>query len=191
MKTFVEYNKNPVDEELAMTSLIDMISIQFDDGQLAEDIDNKNFEILDEGINDKVNDIVAKAGFHVKKKKGLIGHLMNAGKGVAKLFIALINKDGEAAKAVLKGLKKEDILDFLLDLDMATVHIISGPIHTLDAITGWHIWANVKEKAKGAKIAVLDAIKKLKQYLETVYDNAKAKVYNKYVSQMEKDLKTV
>jgi len=191
MKTFIEYNKNPIDEEIAMTSLIDMISIHFDDGQLEEDIENQNEEILDEGVKDKVNDIIAKAGFHVKKKKGLIGHLMAAGKGVGKLFVALINKDADAAKAVLKGLRKEDVLDFLLDLDMATLHIVSGPIHTLDAITGWHIWANVKEKAKGAKIAVLDPIKKLKEYLVTVYDNAKAKVYSKYVSQMEKDLKGI
>ena len=65
--------------------------------------------------------------------------------------VAIINKDGEAAKNVLKGLKKEDVLDFLLNLDMATLHIVSGPIHTIDAITGWHLWANVKDKAKGAK----------------------------------------
>ena len=71
---------------------------------------------------------------------------------------------------------------------MATAHIVSGPIHLIDAWTGWHLWANVKNKAQSAKKVVVDAIKKLKEFISNVYDKTKAKVYTNYMKQMEKDL---
>jgi hypothetical protein len=82
------------------------------------------------------------------------------------------NNNNESKKKMIelaKSVKKEDVLDFLLKLDTLTLHLISGPIHELDAITGTHIWANIKNKAKSVTDAATDAIKKiesLKDHLE-------------------------
>lgn len=189
MKSYSEYKINPASEDIAISSIIDYMSLVFD-SSLHESIINGSLKSIDEAkFVNNINNLISKAGFHVKKNKGLIGHLINAGKGVSKLFIALINKDADSAKQILRNLKKEDILDFLLDLDMATLHIVSGPIHLIDAITGWHLWANVKEKVKGASIAVMDAIKKLKQYLSAIVDKTKVKIYSRFITNLEKDLK--
>ena len=188
MKTLSEHIENPLSEEMLIQSMAEVLMIAFNEDNINESIFSGEDTVMNEGVTNKINSIMSKGGLHVKKTKGIIGHLMAAGKGIGKLFVALIKKDTEGAKQVLKGLKKEDVLDFLLDLDMATNHTISGPIHWIDAWTGWHLWANVTQKVRGAQVAVKDAIAKLKMYISNVYTKVKAKVYTKYIIQMEKDL---
>ena len=69
------------------------------------------------------------------------------------------------------------MLDFLLKLDMATLHVLTGPLHTIDAITGWHLWANVKDKAdqglKKAKEAIDNLIAVAKTAEQSVKDKLK------------------
>lgn len=130
-------------------------------GDLNEMIDF-NGDLLNEG---KVHDLLKKAGLHVGKNKGLISYMRDIGAGVAKIIFAAIKGDKEAIREVMKTVSKEAVLDFILKLDMATLHIITTPIHTIDAITGWHLWANVKKAAEGAKgiiVKIKDAINTVK-----------------------------
>ena len=127
-------------------------------------------------FRDKVDKVANKAGLHIETKKGLLQYLSSISTGVAKLLYYAVdyyfNKNNESKKKMIelaKSVKKEDVLDFLLKLDTLTLHLISGPIHELDAITGTHIWANIKNKAKSVTDAATDAIKKiesLKDHLE-------------------------
>jgi len=133
---------------------------------------NKIGEIIDK----KVNPVAKKAGLHIETKKGLLQYLAAATTSVAKLLYYAVdyyynkNKDSKEKMIELaKSVKKEDIIDFLLKLDTLTLHLISGPIHQLDALTGTHIWANIKSKAKNVTDVAKDAIKKvedLKDHLE-------------------------
>jgi len=131
---------------------------------------------IGEIIDRKVNPVAKKAGLHIETKKGLLQYLAAATTGVAKLLYYAVdyyynnnNKSKEKMIELAKSVKKEDILDFLLKLDMLTLHLISGPIHQLDALTGTHIWANIKNKTKNVTDVAKDAIKKvenLKDHLE-------------------------
>ena len=119
-------------------------------------------------FKDKVEPVAKKAGLHIETKKGLLQYLSSASTGVAKLLYYAVdyyfNKNEESKKKMIelaKSVKKEDIIDFLLKLDMLTLHIISGPIHQLDALTGTHIWANIQKKTKNVTDAAKDAIEKI------------------------------
>lgn len=129
-------------------------------GDLNEMIDFSG-DTLNEG---KINDLLKKSGLHIGKNKGLISYMRDIGAGVAKIIFAAIKGDKEAIKDVMKTVSKEAVLDFILKLDMATLHIITTPIHTIDAITGWHLWANVKKAAEGAKTIIV----KIKDAINTV-----------------------
>jgi vesicle coat complex subunit len=127
-------------------------------------------------FKNKVEPVAKKAGLHIETKKGLLQYLSSATTSVAKLLYYAVdyyfNKNEESKKKMIelaKSVKKEDIIDFLLKLDMLTLHLISGPIHQLDALTGTHIWANIQSKTKNVTDAAKDAIKKiesLKDHLE-------------------------
>lgn len=140
-------------------------------------------EALDEmdSLNESDTDILVesvlkKVGLHAHKSKGLLSYIKSFTTGVGKLFLALLKGDGKKAKEILKSVNKEDVLDFLLKLDTGTLHLISGPLHTLDAWTGWHIGANIKakmEKGTGIVNVIKDNIAKVKTYLADLYKNDK------------------
>ncbi len=146
-------------------------------------------EMMDFGGNTlnegKINDLLKKSGLHLAKNKGLLSYMKDIGTGVAKLIFAGIKGDKEAIKAVMKTVKKEAVLDFILKLDMATLHIITSPIHTIDAITGWHLWANVQSAVANAK----DIIAKIKTAINTVkHEIGKVMKDNKLVQRHTKNL---
>jgi len=146
-------------------------------------------------LNKKVDPVVKKAGLHIETKKGLLQYLAAATTGVAKLLYYTVdyyyNKNDKSKEKMIelaKSVKKEDIIDFLLKLDTLTLHLISGPIHQLDALTGTHIWANIKNKTKNVTDIAKEAIKKvedLKDHLDgrlrqqlQKYANALRRIFN-------------
>lgn len=146
-------------------------------------------DVLNEGVFDKV---LKKTGLHVERNKGLIQYLGRAGKNIGKLVIAAIRRDTATVKTIMQSVKKEDLLDFVLKLDQATLHLITGPIHFIEAVTGIHIWAHVKAKAEAAG-HVLDAIKSALQrvrdgLVKVVTDTSRQKKLLKRVGQIEKGL---
>ncbi len=102
-----------------------------------------------------------------KTGDGLIQVAIKSGKNIAELIYHALkgvagNKESiERVKEIAnKEITKEQFLDFLLKLDMATLHLVSGPLHAIDAWTGWHVWAHIKTQAESsmekAKKAIMD-----------------------------------
>lgn len=106
-------------------------------------------------IDNNINPVAKKAGMHIETKKGLLHYLSNISTNSAKLLYYAVsyaknknNNDKEKIKEIFKKVNKEDFIDFILKLDMVTLHLLTEPIHMIDAITGTHIWSNVKSKAQ-------------------------------------------
>jgi|SRR6056297_228114 len=114
--------------------------------------------------------LLSKMGFHVKKGKGLIHTMKSASKGTKDLLwytFKLYQGDEDYREKIInlyKSINKEDVIDVLLRLDMLTLHAITGPIHMLDAITGWHLAPNLKRKATDIK----DRVKRVIDHLSTI-----------------------
>ena len=90
---------------------------------------------------------------------GLLSQLKSAttnGWKFLKAVIQVYNKKitEEEFKAVWETLKPshKEIMDFLINLDMITLHMVTGPLHLIGAITGIHIDHIVGERLKKAGI---------------------------------------
>jgi len=127
-----------------------------------------------------------KGGVHASKEnRGLIEIIGKAGKHIGlTLFHAIKASRGNTeSKNILKNelLKKKvsraNIVDVLLKLDTLTMHLFTGPIHIIDALTGWHIAADIAHAGHNDKNKTRDDI--IKRRLEVALDtleNAKQNV---------------
>ena len=147
--------------------------------------------IIENAFSNQLNRVLGKAGLslHKTKEKGLLSDLMTAGKGMFKFFMAAIKGDTATLKKMAnKEISKEELIDFIIKLDTATGHILSGPIHTIHAVTGWHIGANLHHAAHEVKTAVVtkirDAIDFIKVKLTTA-THEKAERMLKAVNKLE------
>lgn len=117
----------------------------------------------------KIKGLADKIGVHASSSGGgMIGILYKSGKVMAEfMWNAMKASMGDTtAKERVKELakteiSKEDVLDFLLRLDGLTLHTMTGPIHFIDNLTGWHIWAAVKKHAENFGDIAAKAIKDL------------------------------
>lgn len=162
MKSFDEYKLTSSDEYQAVLGMI----------QFLEYIDNDYQETLSEGILDKF-------GLSAKKEDGgLIKIVKDAGLLMAKLFAAALKGDKETVKEIANTeIKKEDVLNFLLKLDQATLHLLTGPIHSIEAITGWTIWTKVDKTTSTTISTIKDATKYIKDRVSNINDKAAKKIH--------------
>lgn len=122
-------------------------------------------------LTEAINDWLAKVGMKLHKGDGIIDYLKGFTKGAGALIIAAIKGNKDEVKKIAGTLEKAKVVDFLLKLDMATMHIVTGPIHAIDAITGWDLMANIQHAAKGAENmlkAFYDGIQKVKDSIKKV-----------------------
>jgi len=155
---------------------------------LAEELDldsmnESSMELMAEGITDKVKGGLDKVGLKLHKGDGIISYIMKFLKGTGKLFYHLFKGDVKKAKEVLRGLTKEEILDFIYKLDLGTLHLFTVTLHTIDAWTGWDLTANVKNhmaKAQSLAKVFKDAIIKVK---DTIIAGFSGKLQGKLLSQ--------
>lgn len=138
---------------------------------------------LTEGLLDNVAN---KLGFKIHKSKGIIKHLANASKGLSKMIVAAIKGDREKVKEIAKTVKKKDVMDFLLKLDMATLHMITGPIHLINAITGWDLEVDMNHKSSTDTIKGL--ISQIKDKITKVLEPKKVSQYTGYLNKIHKEL---
>jgi ribosome-associated translation inhibitor RaiA len=117
---------------------------------LDEDLSNNLNESAD-SITTKVEPHLKKVGLKLHKHTGLVDYVMKFLKGSGKLFYYLMKGDHDKAKELLRGIKKEDVLDFLFKLDLGTLHLFTGPIHMIDAWTGWDLSVNLSSNIKKAE----------------------------------------
>lgn len=139
-------------------------------------------------LTEAVNDWLGKVGMKLHKGTGLIDYLKDFTKGAGKLIMAAIKKDEDEVKAIASEFTKEKVVDFLLKLDMATMHIVTGPIHFIDAVTGWDLMANIKHAAEGATDmlkAFYDAIGKVKDSIKNVLGGDRQKRMLKVADNLE------
>jgi uncharacterized protein YebE (UPF0316 family) len=135
-----------------------------------------------EGIMKSVKKYMGKIGLDIEKdSKGVIDYILSFGKGVGRMFVALLSGDIDTAKLLLQDIKKEDVIDFILKLDMVTVHLLSGPLHILHGLTGWEILPKIEKKienaTKGVMQMLFDAIKKARLAITKVFSpNKQAKL---------------
>jgi len=148
--------------------------------------------ILEEGITDsfkKMMDTVYKHSNTIKKHAhgGLISQIKNAttnGWKFLKAVVQFYNKKitEDEFKAVWEELKpsQKEIMDFLINLDMVTLHLITGPLHLIGAITGIHLDHIVAERLKKSGIEtdseaglitnIYNIAKQLKDRVTTILD---------------------
>lgn len=130
---------------------------------------NESFEEMSEAqITEGVKEWLGKVGIKLHKGDGLIDYVTQFSKGAGKLILAAIKGDKEEVKRIAQTLDKAKVIDFLLKLDMATMHLVTGPIHMVDAITGWDLAANLKQAAHGAKNILGDFFKAIEQVTSTI-----------------------
>ena len=151
-----------------------------------------DFKTMMKKLKAKFNDIAKKAGLHIEKSDGLIQQLIKAGGNVGKLiyyaFMAYYNNDPkmkEKAKEISDSVTKEQIMDFLLKLDTVTLHLLTGPLHTLDALTGLHIWPNIKDKIEPVTKKAKEAIEKLEDLKQNLEGKFKQQV-QKYANALRR-----
>ena len=53
---------------------------------------------------------------------------------------------------------KSELIDLVIRADVLTLHMISGPIHIIDAITGFEIADKIREKAEIGSEKIKDAV---------------------------------
>jgi hypothetical protein len=125
------------------------------------------FIIADNNLNENVfHDILSKLGFELKTEKGLMHNLLSTSKIVSQVIKAAIKAfftKNDDDKATLKNILTSnkitaaEIIQFLIKLDTLTLHLISGPIHMIEALTGFklkikkdNIPLNLKDEIKHA-----------------------------------------
>lgn len=135
--------------------------------------------VLEKGINS----VLTKLGFKLHKGRGLVHVLASAGKNTGLLFYYAFkvaageNEYKEKIKEISKSVKKEDVVDILLKLDMLTMHAITGPIHIIDAITGWHVGANLKSMSHNVETKVKNVIIHLSDLYKTATGEVKDTIH--------------
>jgi len=148
---------------------------------------NLNEDLLEEGLKDFLH----KMGIHASKTNGLIDYFIGFTKNTGKLVLAAINNDRAEVKRIAGLLDRATVIDFLLKLDQVTLHLVTGPIHMIDAITGWHIGAAIEATAKKAGTIISDIwkyIKEIKAKIEGNFDKTKAKILLRNLNKLETSL---
>lgn len=179
---FLNENKNGLtinEKVLAMVLFMESLDkLEFvTEARLEEDL-----VVIAEGINDHLS----KVGFKIHKSKGILDYIKGFTTGVGKLMFYALKGDAEKAKELVKSISKEDVLDFLYKLDLGTMHLVTGPIHMIDAWTGWDLAVNLKthiEKGEGISDIIKKELAKVKEYITKLFssDTDKQKELNSYV----------
>lgn len=144
--------------------------------------------VIAEGINDHLN----KVGFKIHKSKGILDYIKNFTTGIGKVMFHIIKGDTDKAKELIKKISKEDVLDFLYKLDLGTLHLFTGPLHMIDAWTGWDLAVNLKshiDKSQGVVDLLKQAIDKVKKGIIELFssDNSRQNELMGYVSKLEQE----
>lgn len=166
-KTFLTESKLGLTTQEKIISLLVLMEHLDTLDLMSESIDEQLVTIA-EGINDHLN----KVGFKLHKSKGILDYIKSFAGGVGKVMFHIIKGDLDKAKELIKSISKEDILDFLYKLDLGTLHLFTGPIHIIDAWTGWDLAVNIKSHMeKGERITdiIKKELQKVKEYISKLF----------------------
>lgn len=164
MKGFNEFIVQKKQEEQIKESIV-MLAICSD-----FDINSLNESNITEAFNDKLG----KFGLKLHTSTGIAEYIAKFSSASGKLIMAAIKGDKAKVKEIASKLDKGEVIDFLLKLDTLTAHLVTGPIHIIDAITGWDLMANIKAKAEvGKKVydSIVKMVQEIKQKAYTAFAN--------------------
>lgn len=184
LKEFISEQRELHEAELKIQSLIFMVENL--------DIINES-EISEEEIYEGLNDKLGKIGLKIHKSKGILDYIKSFTSGIGKLFLLIIKGEEKKAMELVKSMKKEDFMDFLFKLDMGTLHLFTGPIHMIDAWTGWDLAANLKshiDKGDGIVNVIKQAIEKVKSGVKELFQNdaKRQKELLSYIDNIDKEI---
>ena len=130
----------------------------------------KKFDLMSEtAIDESLKDWLSKVGLHAHKGKGVINYITQFGTLAGKMILAAVKGDSKKVKELANQITKEELIDFLFKLDQVSLHIITGPIHFIDGLLGWHLAANLDHLKKGTQ----DILSKIWQAIVTIKDHVK------------------
>lgn len=132
-------------------------------------------------ISKKIKTSLKKIGLHAESSEGLLQIAAKSSIVLSKfMWYAIKSSSGDkkAKENLIELVKtnqitKEQVLDFLLKLDVLTLHFITGPIHMIDALTGWHIGANIHNSVKSMENKAKDLINSLSDIAKEAVGNLK------------------
>jgi len=192
MLSFQQYKTQTQFEQV----IIEMTLIHAMDGVIFESMFTRDGLLSEGKIKDFLTQPITKelvgkslgiVGLHAHGSgQGLIQQLIKTGKGVAQLFMAGIRGDKGAVKEIAGRVSKADVMQFLTNLDMVTLHAITGPIHIIDAVTGWHIGANLKKATSSIVDQIKKAFSEVKTKLSQYVDKSKMRGLHASLTALEK-----
>ena len=180
--------------------------------EILEYIENYNSDIyLSEGVFDKLKSklgsIVSKIeslGLKFEKMdKGLIGSAIQSGQSIGKAVTLLIaynkakkNNDSESQSVIKqqwkqqvgKQVNKKDLAAFLYNLDMLSMHLITGPLHMFKALTGYELEFFKHAKEGGAIDAIKNHLSSIKDKIKNIFDKKKASKIKDKIETVETDI---
>lgn len=136
----------------------------------------------------KVNSVLPKIGMKLHKGDGIINYIAKFSSIAGKMMIAAIKRDKATIKELSTKVSRGEFVDFLLKLDTVTMHLVTGPVHMIDAITGWDLMVNIQSAAKKAGTVIDDIvsnINNLKQKIKQVLDDNVAKPFLSFFGELE------
>lgn len=128
---------------------------------------------------------LVRQGVKTKKAPGLLQTVLKGGVNTAKLMnLAIKTSLGKPGAAdELQKLKmsskitKKTVLDFLFRLDVVSLHLFSGPIHSLDALFGWDLAHIIEKHVKAVTIRVKTALDTLRRVAAEQPDPMKSDLF--------------
>ena len=177
MKKFAEYSQ-VYDTRTAIMEVLALRLAQQE--QLEEEIavGNKVSGTIDSGtaegrglsrsqrILKRTEEVLSRIGLERKQEVGLIHYLKGAAVGVSEMFFAALMGDKEKIKEVMGRVTKGKMLDFFMKIDVLTLHLLSAPLHMLDAVTGWDLHASIRNAAMQGKKAVVSTFEDAIEFIE-------------------------
>ena len=160
-------------------------------------LDEGNEVILSEAraedLKSLVGSVSKKLGFASSGRKNLLSLLSSISKNAALTVVYAIQAQAgrEGAKEKLQNVLqtsnvKAELLDLVVRADVLTLHLISGPIHMIDALTGYEIADKIREKAEIGGNKVKDAVELIQKSAQSLSDNQKSRRVKKSLNTIRK-----
>ena len=187
MKTFKDYHKVDTASQQDIQTVLEYLMI-LDAGE--DDIILSENKLKD--IKGTLSTLAKKMGISNASKKTLLGLLSTVGKKSALSLVYAIQASAgnEDAREKLKRIIKDrniysELTDLVVRLDVLTLHLISGPIHVIDALAGWDIAEKIRERALGVTNKLNSAIDTIASSAQKHLNADRSKRVQKKINQIK------
>jgi hypothetical protein len=149
-------------------------------------------EARGESVKAGLSKVASKLGIAAHGRKNLLKLIASVGKntGLALVYSIRAHSGNSEAKdkltTILKTANiKSELTDLILRLDVLTLHLLTGPIHIIDALTGWHIGADLQQKAKTPNTHIKTALDTIVNAATKIKDKPR-RTLNKSIEKIKK-----